>query len=126
MEEVMKNKLILALIILTLIFFISSVSSCFSNRRQKVDRDREVALRMDLEEKLSKSVGEKTKLENRVKELERLMEENNKAHEVTKSALSQEQLINKSLRDELEKITKLKEALEEDLKEALVTSPRKK
>jgi hypothetical protein len=33
----------------------------------------------------------------------------------------QEQLVNQSLKEELQKVSKLKEALEEDLKEALVT-----
>ena len=40
--------------------------------------------------------------------------------EATKKSLVQEQLISSSLKTELEKISKLKEALEEDLKEALV------
>lgn len=126
MEEGLKNRLILALTILTIIFFIFSINSCFDSRRQKVAKDKEMALRMDLEEKLSKFTQEKAKLEDKIKAQEKAIEEEKKAHEETKSALSQEELINKALREELEKITKLKETLEEDLKEALVSPVRKK
>ncbi len=39
--------------------------------------------------------------------------------------LLQEQLVNQSLKEELEKVTKLKEKLEDDLKEALTTAAAK-
>jgi CHASE3 domain sensor protein len=64
-------------------------------------------------------------LEEKVKELNRLIEDEKKADEVTKKTLTQEQLVNKSLKEELEKVAKLKEKLEEDLKEALVSSGKK-
>jgi len=125
MEEGMKNRLFIALAILTLIFFILTVSSCLNGRRQRLGRDKEMALRMDLEEKISKVTGQNARLEEKAKELERLTEEEKKAQEATKKTLSQEQLVNKSMREELEKITKLKETLERDLKEALVNCPKK-
>jgi len=126
MEEGVKNKLILALAILTAIFLIFSISSCFSSCRQKAEIGREMALRMDLEEKISRFNQEKVKLENKIKELDQLIAQEKKAHEASRKALSEERLVNKSLKEELDKVIKLKEKLEEDLKEVLVTSPKKR
>ena len=126
MGENVKNKLILVLAILTIIFFLISASSCINNRKQKIEKDREIASRMDLEEKLSKFNAEKAKLEDKITAMNKIIEEDKAAAESTQKTLLQEQLVNKSLKEELEKLTKLKEKLEENLKEALVASPKKK
>ena len=126
MEEGVKNKFILILTILTIIFFISSISSCLDNRRQRADRDKEMAQRMDLEEKMTNVSAESAKLEKKIEDLNRLIEEEKAAHGKTQEALSKEQELNKTLIDELDKMTKLKGALEEDLKDALVTPSNKK
>lgn len=126
MEEGVKNKLILALAILTAIFLIFSISSCFSSCRKKAQIGREMALRMDLEEKVSRFNQEKVKLEKSINDLNQSIAQEKKAHEATKKSLSEEKLVNKSLKEELDKVTKLKEKLEEDLKDALVTSPKKR
>ena len=125
MDEGMKNKIILALGILTIIFLIGSVSSCISSCKQKKELTSEKVMRMDLEEKTSKYAQDKAGLENKIKELDQLIKDEKAEHEITKKALSQEQMINESMKKELEKITKLKETLENDLKEALVNVPKK-
>lgn len=81
-------------------------------------------LRLDVEEKLSNLGNAKEKLEDRVKALTQELEEEKVSHQVNKKSLLQEQLVNQSLKEELAKITKLKEALEDDLKEALGTGKK--
>ena len=122
MEESLKNRIILILAILAAIFFTGNVSSCASAKRQKSGRDKEAALRMDLEEKINKFAQDKQDTETKLNNVSRELEEEKAAHQASKKALVQEQLVNQSLKEELEKISKLKEALEEDLKEALTKS----
>lgn len=119
MEETIKNRIILILTILTVILFISTIGSCSNAYRQKVARDKEMAARLELDEKMNKFSQEKTVLEDKLKAKEKEVEEENASHEETKKALVQEQLVNQSLKEELQKVTKLKDALEEDLKDAL-------
>lgn len=121
MEEGIKNRVILILAILTVIFFISTVGSCSNAYRQRLNRDKEMATRLNLEEKMSKFTQEKEAIEAKLNSLTQELEEEKVAHQVTQKALLQEQLISQSLKVEVQKVTKLKEALEEDLKEALVT-----
>jgi uncharacterized protein YaaN involved in tellurite resistance len=120
MEENIKNRLILILAILTLIFFMGSVGSCANAHRQKLARDKEMLTRLDLEEKMSNFVNEKASFEEKIDTLSKELEKKETELQETKKALVQEQLINKSLSEDLEKVTKLKDALEENLKEALV------
>jgi len=122
MEETIKNRIILILAILTAIFLIGMINSCSNAYRQKVARDKEMATRLDLEEKMNKFSQEQTTLNAKLKTKEKESEEEKAAYQATKNALVQEQLVNQSLKEELAKVTKLKETLEEDLKEALVTS----
>jgi len=120
MEESFKNRIILILGILTVIFFIGTVSSCSNAKRQKASRDKEMAARLDLEEKMNKFGQEKLATEKKLSTLSQGLAEAQAAGENTKQALLQEQLANDSLKKEILKLTKLKEKLEEDLKEALV------
>lgn len=122
MEESIKNKLILIIAILACIFFVLALGSCNNSRKQKAARDKEMATRLDLEEKMNKATQEKSILEEKIKSLSQGLEEEKAAHQATKKALLQEQLVNQSLKEELHKVTKLKEALEEDLKDALTAS----
>ena len=125
MEESMKSRVILILAISTALFFLTSVSSCGGAHKFRVARDKEMATRLDLEESIDKSLQEKSILENEVKQFTKALEELKSAYGANKKALTQQELINQSLKEELKKVTKLKEALEEDLKEALVTSKGK-
>ena len=120
MEEALKNRIILILSILTVIFLIGTLSSCISAQRSKAAFNREMAARLDMEEKITKFTQEKTAIEAKIREVTQALEVQRAQLQATKKALLQEQLIGKSLREELQKIAKLKEILEEDLKEALV------
>jgi len=125
MEELIKNRIILISSILTLIFFMIAIRSCHDVSRYRKAKDKEIATRLDLEEKMNKFTQEKAAVEEKLSSLTQELEEEKVAHQATKKALLQEQLVNQSLKEEIQKVTKLKEALEEDLKEALVTDKTK-
>jgi hypothetical protein len=125
MEEGIKDRIIMALVILNVIFLILAVGSCNDNRKQRKLKDQEISTRLDIEKQMADYTKLKTELEVALKTNQQTLEEERVGQEATRKALLQEQLINKSLKEELEKITKLKEALEEDLKEALVEKTSK-
>lgn len=121
MEENIKNRAILILAILTIIFLMGAIRSCSTGRKLKttlIELDKEKAISWDSEQKMNELKKEKAAL---AKELEDTKAEN----ETTKKALLQEQLVSESLKEELQKVTKLKEALEDDLKDALVKGKSK-
>jgi len=120
MEESLKNRVIMVLAILALIFFIGMIKSCSDSGRYKINGNNEMRTRIDCEEKLNNFSKEKAAMENKVNAAMQAQEEERAQLTATKKALLQEQLVSQSLKEEIEKITKLKEALEEDLKEALV------
>ena len=126
MDEALKNRIVIILAILSVVFFFGTLSSCSSAIRQKAARDKEMAARLALEEKTSKYVQEKSALEEKVKAKENQVEELKVSLETAKKALVQDQLIALSLKEELQKVAKLKETLEEELKQALVNGKKTK
>ena len=108
--------LIRLLIVLALLFF-GAFSSCNSALRQKARGDREMATRLALEERMSKFALDRSTLEEKAKAKEKEAEELKAVLENTNKSLVQEQLINQSLKEELQKVVKLKEALEDNLKQ---------
>jgi len=121
MEENIKNRAILILAILTIIFLMGAIRSCSTGGKLKttlIELDKEKAVSWDSEQKMNELKKEKAAL---TKELEDTKTEN----ETAKKALLQEQLVSESLKEELQKVTKLKEALEDDLKDALVKDKTK-
>lgn len=124
MDEALEKRILVILGVLTVIFFLGTLKSCSTAGRMKVARDKEMAQRLDIEEKMSKFTQEKNNLEEKVKAAEKALTEEQAAHQATKKALVQEQLVDQSLKEELAKVTKLKDALEEDLKEALTNKKK--
>lgn len=118
MDEALKNRLLLILMVLTVVFFFGSLSSCSNALRQKSARDKEMVARLSLEEKTSKYVQEKSALEEKAKAKENQAEELKVSLEVAQKALIQSELVNQSLKEELQKVTKLKVDLEEELRQA--------
>ena len=121
MQDLIKNKAVVVLGIAAAVFFIGTVGSCSNAYRNKLARDKEMLVRMESEEKLARFMQEKNQLEAKMKELTQASEAEKTAHQAAQKTLLQEQLVNQSLKDELQKLTKLKEALEQDLKELLAT-----
>lgn len=126
MNEVLKNRIVIILAILSVVFFFGTLSSCNSAIRQKAARDKEMAARLALEERTSKYAQEKSALEEKAKAKESQVQELKVDLETVKKALVQDQLVNMSLKEELQKITKLKETLEEELKRVLVNGKNPK
>ena len=119
MEEKLKGRLILILGILNVIFLLLWVSSCNDVRKFKGLKDSEMNQRLEAEEKVNDFTKQKTILEEKISKTEKALAEQRDVLESTQKSLSQEQMIANSLKAELEKINKLKEQLEEDLKTAL-------
>ncbi|MBU0548047.1 MAG: hypothetical protein KJ710_04790 [Candidatus Omnitrophica bacterium] len=110
MEDALKNRIVIILAISTTIFFFGTLSFYNSAMRQKSGRDKEMAVRLQLEEKINKFSQERSALEERAKAKEKEAEEVRTALEETKGILVQEQLVNQGLKEELKNVTKLKEA----------------
>jgi succinate dehydrogenase/fumarate reductase flavoprotein subunit len=115
-----KNQLVLILGILCVLFLIVAVSSCQEKSRFKKAKEKEINLRFDVEEQLKKVMDEKAAFEAKAKQLAQALEQQKSLAETAQKALVQEQLVNTSLKNEIVKISRLKDALEEDLKNALV------
>jgi len=120
MEDVIKNRIVIILAIFSALFFFATLSSCNSAMRQKSSRDKEMAVRLQLEERVNKFSQERSALEEKAKAKEKEAAEARAALEEAKKILVQEQLVNQSLKDELQKEAKLKEASVADLKKAPV------
>ncbi len=115
----MKNRIIIILAVLSAVFFFGTLSSCNSAMRQKAARDKEMAARLAMEERSSKHLQERTLLEEKAKAKENEAAQAKAELEIVKKDLTQNELVNQSLREELEKVTKLKESLEAQVKQAL-------
>lgn len=125
-DQGLKDKALIVLAGTTLVLCFGMLSSCSSSSRQKSAWRSEMSKRLDLEERMTKFSQEKSGLEEKAKAKAKELEVEQAANQTTKKALLQEQLINMSLKEELQKVTKLKEALEKDLKNALVTGKKPK
>jgi hypothetical protein len=109
----MKDRIIVILAMLAAVFFIGTIGSCSNAFQQKKARDKEMALRLDLEERVSK-------FQNQINKRDEAFEAEKLAHSTTSAALSEAQSTIEKLKSELKKVGKLKDTLEDDLKEALV------
>ena len=118
LNDALRNRIVIILAILSAVFFFSALSSCNSGMRQKARGDKEMAARLALEEKMSKFSQESSALGEKAKAKEKEAQELKAALENTNKTLAQEQLINQSLKEELQKVTKLKEDLVADLGQA--------
>ena len=116
-REIFKDKKILTLVILVFVFFIIAVGSCSQSRRQKTIIKQEISKRMDLEVQIANFQNQEKGLKDNLLTSQQELNQIKQELEVTKKALSQEKLINSSLKKELDKVSKLKEALEEDFKQ---------
>lgn len=119
MEGVVKNRIIAILTILGIIFFLLWLTASSTASKQKANASSKAALSMELEEKNVKLEKEKAGLADELKNAQAQLTEERAAHEAAKKALSQEQIAEQVLKVELERVMRLKDVLEKDLKEAL-------
>ena len=59
MKEELKNRTIIVLAILVIVFFIATIASCGHANRQRLAREEELSLRLDMEEKIGNSISHK-------------------------------------------------------------------
>jgi len=118
MDEELKNRIIIGLAVFSCVFFFGTLSSCNNAVRQKAARDKEMAARLAIEEKISKFSQETFSLEEKAKAKEKEVQELKAKLDEAEKDLVQNQMINQSLKEELQKVTKLKESIENDLKAA--------
>ena len=116
MGEGLKKKLVLILAALCLLLFFVSIKSCANAGRQKTARDKEMATRLDLEEKTSGIYREKAILEEKLKAKEKELAEETATRQAVQKALTQEQSTSQDLKNDLSKMTGQKDALEDELK----------
>jgi hypothetical protein len=123
-KALFQEKPVLMLAILSLVLFVFNIGSCISSHGQNTELKKEMAQRLDTEEKMTRANQEKAALLEKLKIKEKESEEDKSALQATRKALTQEQLVCRNLQDELGKVTKLKEALEDNLKKALADNKK--
>ena len=124
MGETLKIRVMLGLAILCAILVVTNLSSCGTTRSQETKWRHEMAQRLDSEEKANKAQLEQSSLAAKLQKSEGKLQETEKALDATKKALIQAQLVNQNLQGEVDKLSKLKDALEEDLKTALAANAK--
>jgi hypothetical protein len=123
-KTLFQKKPVLMLAILSLVLFVFNIGSCISSHGQNVELKKEMAQRLDTEERMTRANQEKAALLEKLKIKEKESEEDKDALQATRKALTQEQLVCRNLQDELSKVNKLKEALEDNLKKALADNKK--
>lgn len=124
--DFLKNKYLIGLGILNVIFLVAAANAMVQGKRCIDVKRREEIQRFDAEQELNKMTSEKQVIEIKLKKLESDFALVSAEAAQAKKSLTQEQLVNQSLKSELEKIRKLKDALEQDLKSALITGKTEK
>ncbi|MGE5308878.1 MAG: hypothetical protein ACM3OC_07330 [Deltaproteobacteria bacterium] len=120
-DEKLKNKVLIGLSVLCVILLVSAFKSCSDAALQKRKWRNEMDQRLTSEERASKVQQDQTVLEQKLKQTQDALQQNARELDAAKKALLQEQMVNQNLKSEIDKLNKLKEALESDLKEALVS-----
>jgi hypothetical protein len=124
-NDKLKTYGILAFAILSVILLVITVKSCTNLRSLEQKLRTESAQRFDSEEKAQKVGQEQAALADQLKKAQGSLAENTTELETAKKTLLQEQMVNQNLKLELEKVSKLKSALEEDLRQALANNGKK-
>jgi len=124
--EVLKNRIVIVLGILNVIFLLIAVNSCSQSRKYIDVKHKEEIKRYDAEQELNKVSNDKLEIEDKMRKVEEALSQAGAAVESSQKMLLQEQLVNKSLKAEIEKLRRLNDALEQDLKNTLVSGKSEK
>ncbi|MFC1804949.1 hypothetical protein ACFLZ3_03895 [Candidatus Omnitrophota bacterium] len=108
MQKNIDKRIIYILGALCFIFFIGWIGSCSNAHRHKVSRDRELELRLELEERISKSAQLNLERDNQLTEAIKQLEELQTVHTEIEKALNRESDV--SLEDLKEDIEKIKDS----------------
>lgn len=121
-----KNKTVIILTISVLLLLVFNIGSCINAYSQNSGRKKEMFQRIDLEEKMARAAQESADANARLKGLQKQLDDEKSNFQAAKKALIQEQLVNDSLKEELQNLTKVKEALEEELKKHAANTKKAK
>ncbi len=119
MEENLKIRVILILLILNVIFILSTISLSVKLTNKETQRQSELRNRLEMEEKIIIVERDKERWDRMKQEFEQEIAKSKSAYEAMNEAFLKSQQEVDSLKDELNKLGKLKETLEDDLKDAL-------
>lgn len=121
-----KNRTIVILAIVVLLFLIFNIGSCVNAYNQNTARKKEMFQRLDLEEKMAKAVQDNAAAAEKIKGLQKQLDEAKANLEEAKKDLTEEKLVSESLKEESQKVTRSKDALEEELKKITATAKKAK
>lgn len=124
-EDAVKNRIILIVSTLCLIFFFWAIGAHSEIGKYKKNMQDEIRKRIEMEEQNTNFLKEKSNFVESVKQLTAKLEEEKAVNQATKKALVEEQLMNDNLKQEVEKAARFKQVIEEDLKEALMKDSQK-
>lgn len=113
-----KNKLVIILAIITVMLLALNIGSCVNATNQDSLRKKEMLQRMEMEEKMSKLSQDNAASSEKLKQAQKQLGEAEDSLQAVKKALNQEQLVTASLKEDLQKLTKAKDALEAALKKS--------
>lgn len=116
-----KNAIVAGISIVGIIFFLLWLNALGNVSKQRKVADSKAALIFELEEKNVKFEKERSRLSEELKSIQTQLKDEKAQHEETKKTLSQEQVAEQALKVELERVTRLKEALEKDFKTGVST-----
>ena len=119
MGDKTKEKALLIFIILTIIGFIFAFNTNVKANKHKKLFEKEMAFRLDMEEKVSKLRNEKMNLTTTLRDKDLEVQRKNRLIENLDQTISGQEAEIDELQSELEKLTLLKEKLEDNLKEEL-------
>lgn len=111
-----KSRAVVILGVSTLALLVSNIASCANIYGKDSLRKKEMLQRMDVEEKMSRAAFDNAASAEKIRALQKELDDETAAHQATKKALTQEQMIVKSLKEDLQKVTKTNDILEEELK----------
>ena len=123
MDEHTKDRYLLVCIIIGIFCLILAISSGMSAQKNKAAFQKEMASRLDKEEQLENSKFVVSALEQEIKKLQNQVNIERDARQKVKQELDEERFVTKALKEELVKTNKLKDTLENNLKEALSRQP---
>jgi uncharacterized membrane protein YhiD involved in acid resistance len=117
--DALKNRIVIVLGVLNVVFLLIAVNSCSQCKKCIDVKRKEEIMRYDAERELNRVSNDKAAFEEKMLKAEAALTQASGAAESAQKAFAQEQLVNKSLKAEIAKLSRLKDALEQDLKNAL-------
>lgn len=121
-----KKNVVIVLAVLVAAFLIISIGSSVNAYNQNASRKKEMFQRMSLEEKTVVLIQENAKAAGKLAAIQKELDAEKSDNQELKKALAQEQLVTSSLKEDLQKLTKRNEVLEQELKKESPASSKVK